>query len=160
MFYTLQVQYLARYPTHLTDTQALAILAMGLAGYLIFRWANYERDYVRTRNGEATLWGRPAQFLRVTYRTNDSKEHHSILLTSGWWGVCHHSNYLADLVLSAAMCATCGVNHILPWSYFIFMCILLHHRAGRDEKRCQNKYGAKWAEYTRLVPYRIVPGIY
>ena len=159
-FYTLQAQYLARYPTHLSNFRALAILAFGLFGYSIFRWANHQRDYVRSRNGDATLWGRPAQCIRVTYRTEDGKEHQSLLLTSGWWGVCRHSNYLADLVLSFAMCATCGFTHVLPWSYFFFMCVLLNHRAGRDERRCRSKYGQAWDQYCEKVPYRLIPWIY
>lgn len=159
-FYTLQAQFLARYPTHLSTSHALAILYLGLSGYTIFRWANHERDYVRSRNGNANLWGRPATFIKTIYHTDDGKEHHTILITSGWWGVCRHANYLADLLLSAAMCATCGFTHVLPWSYFIFMCIFLRHRAERDEQRCSSKYGEKWEEYCQKVPYRIIPGVY
>lgn len=159
-FYTLQAQYLARFPTQFTTVQALTVLSIGLFGYSIFRWANHQKDYARRHGGDALIWGRPAQFIRASYRTTDGKEHDTILLTSGWWGFCRHSNYLADLVQSAAMCATCGFTHILPWSYFIFMCILLYHRAGRDESRCKNKYGQKWLEYCEKVPYRIVPYVY
>ena len=159
-FYTLQAQYLARYPTYLTTLQALTVLMAGLSGYAIFRWANHERHHVRAMDGDAIIWGRPAEFIRATYRTNNGKEHNSILLTSGWWGVCRHTNYLGDLIQSAAMCLTCGFTHLLPWSYFIFMCILLHHRAGRDERRCRNKYRKKWEEYCEKVPYRIIPGVY
>ena len=159
-FYTLQAQFLARHPVHMTPLQSIAVLAVGLTGYAIFRAANYERDYVRSKNGKAMLWGRPAEFIPVTYRTDDGKVHNSILLTSGWWGTCRHINYLADLVLSGAMCATGGFTHFLPWSYFFFMCTLLYHRAGRDESRCRNKYGKQWDAYCEKVRYRIVPGIY
>ena len=159
-FYTLQAQYLARYPTHLSTLKSLAILAIGVSGYVIFRLANHQRDYVRSQNGDAILWGQPAAIIRCTYQTHDGKEHHSILLASGWWGLCRHSNYTADLILSWAMCATCGFSHILPWLYFFYMCILLNHRAGRDEERCRNKYGVKWDEYCQKVPYRLIPGAY
>ena len=54
--YTLQTQYLARYPTYLSQTQSLGLLAFGLLGYYIFRSANYERDYVRSNNGECNIW--------------------------------------------------------------------------------------------------------
>ena len=159
-FYTLQAQYLARFPTHLSRLSALAVLAVGISGYAIFRSANHQRDHVRTKDGEAILWGKPATFIRCKYRTDDGKEHNSILLTSGWWGVCRHSNYMADLILSWAMCAAFGFQHFLPWSYFFFMCVLLYHRAQRDEKRCRNKYGRKWDEYCEIVPYRLMPWIY
>ena len=158
-FYTLQVQYLARYPTHLSTIQTVGILAVGLMGYAIFRSANHQKDYVRAKDGAVAIWGRPAQFIRCKYRTVDEVEHSSILLTSGWWGVSRHPNYLPDLVQAFAMCACCGFTHFLPWSYFFFMGILLYHRAGRDEKSCRKKYGDKWEEYCTQVPYRLVPGI-
>src|ERR1700761_5100647 len=159
-FYTLQTQYLARCPTHLSNSRAAIVLAIGLTGYTIFRLANHERDYVRSQDGDAILWGHPATFMRCKYQTEDGKEHNSILLTSGWWGVCRHSNYLADMMMSFAMCAACGFTHLLPWSYFIYMCVLLCHRAERDEQRCRNKYGKQWEKYCEQVPYRLLPGIY
>jgi 7-dehydrocholesterol reductase len=159
-FYTLQAQYLARYPAHLTTLQSIAVLALGLIGYGIFRLANHEKDYVRSHNGNVLLWGQPATFVSCTYRTSDGKEHKSILLTSGMWGLCRHSNYMGDLIISFAMCAACGVKHLLPWSYFFYMLILLCNRISRDEERCSNKYGEKWAEYCDKVRFRLIPGVY
>ena len=159
-FYSLQSQYLARYPTHLSRGQALAILVIGLMGYAVFRSANFQRDQFRAKNGELNVWGSPAKYIRCTYQTSDGKEHNSILLVSGWWGLCRHFNYLGDLILTFAMCAPCGFKHVLPWSYFFYMCILLHHRTKRDERRCRSKYGKKWEEYCAIVPYRLIPGIY
>lgn len=127
-FYTLQTQYLARYPTHLTTLQSCLVLSTGLAGYTIFRLANAEKDYVRSFNGDAILWGRPAQYIRCTYRTSDGKQHESLLLASGWWGLCRHSNYTGDLIMSFAMCAATGTRHVLPCSYFVYMFVLLNHR--------------------------------
>lgn len=159
-FYTLQSQYLARYPVYLGFTQSAVILGLGLTGYAIFRLANFEKDYVRARDGNVTLWGQSATFIRASYITKDGKHHSSVLLTSGMWGLCRHSNYTGDLVLSFAMCAACGFKHILPWSYFIYMFVLLCHRITRCEAKCQQKYGDKWTEYCRTVPYRLVPGLY
>lgn len=158
-FYTLQVQYLARYPTYLTRTQSLAILAFGLSGYFVFRSANFQRDHVRAHDGNTTLWGKPAEVIRVKYTTSDGKMHKSLLLTSGWWGFSRHANYLGDLMLTWSMCATCGFTHFIPWSYFIFMTTLLYHRSIRDDKRCRAKYGKHWEEYCEKVPYVFVPGI-
>ncbi|KAK5166306.1 uncharacterized protein LTR77_008567 [Saxophila tyrrhenica] len=159
-FYTLQAQYLARYPAYLSTAQSATVLVLGIGGYAIFRIANHQKDYVRSRNGNAILWDRPATFIRCNYRTSDGKEHSSILLTSGWWAVSRHSNYLGDLILAFAMCAACGVNHVLPWSYFFYMTVLLCHRVWRDEHRCHIKYGKKWEEYCAKVPYRIMPGVW
>ena len=49
---------------------------------------------------------------------------------------------------------------LLPWSYVIFLTILLTDRARRDEKRCANKYGAFWEEYCAVARWRMIPGIY
>lgn len=159
-FYTLQAQYLAQHPVHLTQVQTLAILAIGLTGYSIFRLANCQRDQFRAKNGQCQVWGAPAKFINCTYRTSDGKEHNSILLTSGWWGFSRHANYLGDLILTWAMCAPCGFKNILPWFYFFYMVLLLNHRAMRDERRCHNKYGKQWEEYCAIVPYRLIPGVY
>lgn len=159
-FYTLQAQYLARYPTHLTPLQAMFWLSCGLAGYALFRSANYQKDVVRSQDGKAIVWGHPAEFMTCKYRTGDGQEHTSILLTCGWWGVCRHVNYLADLVQTLAMCAVCGFGAVLPWSHFVFMCVLLGHRLVRDERRCRNKYGEQWDAYCEKVSYRLVPGLW
>lgn len=159
-FYTLQTQFLARRPTHAPTWQNLSILALGLAGYAIFRSANHQKHLARATDGACTLWRRPATFLRCTYTTADGAAHDTILLTSGWWGVCRHANYLADLLQAWAMCATCGFTHLLPWSYFVYMLVLLTHRVWRDEARCRAKYGEKWDEYCRQVRWRLVPGVY
>jgi delta14-sterol reductase len=30
----------------------------------------------------------------------------------------------------------------------------------RDEEKCLRKYGEDWKRYTKIVKYRIIPGIY
>ena len=161
-FYTLQAQYLARYSVETSVVRDITILLFGVLGYAIFRSANHQRYRVRAQQDDPNVkvWGAPATFIRCKYFTTDGKEHHSILLTSGWWGIARHANYLGDLMMAFAMCATCGFNHVLPWSYFIYLFVLLHHRAVRDERRCSSKYGKNWQEYCKLVPYLIVPGVY
>jgi 7-dehydrocholesterol reductase len=158
--YTLQTQYLARNPVILSNSLALAILTAGVSGYILFRSVNHQKDLVRRTNGNCKLWGSPAEVVRVKYRTSDGVEHNSILLCSGWWGFARHVNYLGDLILSYSMCATCGFDDLLPWTYAIFMTTLLIHRCWRDEERCSKKYGKGWEDYCKRVKWVIVPGIY
>ena len=158
--YTLQTQYLAQNPVHLSNFHAAAILLIGVGGYALFRSVNHQKDLVRRTKGDCELWGAPAKVLRVKYRTRDGLEHESLLLCSGWWGLARHVNYLGDLVLSYAMCATCGTKNLMPWTYAIFMTILLIHRCWRDEERCSKKYGKYWEDYCRRVRWVIIPGIY
>ncbi|RKF71161.1 7-dehydrocholesterol reductase [Golovinomyces cichoracearum] len=158
--YTLQTQYLARYPVVLPNTVAVLFLFTGLSGYLLFRSVNHQKDLVRRTKGECLVWGKKPQLVRVKYRTKDGLEHDSILLCSGWWGFARHFNYTGDLILSYSMCAVCGLNNLLPWTYAIFMTILLVHRCLRDEERCSLKYGKGWDIYCKRVKWVICPGIY
>jgi 7-dehydrocholesterol reductase len=158
--YTLQTQYLARNPVILSPLQAAAIAIAGVSGYAIFRSVNHQKDLCRRTQGECQIWGSKAEILRVKYRTKDGLEHNSLLLCSGWWGKARHVNYLGDLVLSYSMCATCGIKNLLPWTYAIFMTVLLFHRCSRDEERCSKKYGKYWDEYCKRVKYVIIPGVF
>ena len=81
--YTIQVQYLARYPVHLSSTQACLLLAFGLSGYAIFRSANHQKDIGRSTNGVCLIWGTQAKYIRCKYKTKDQKTHESLLLCSG-----------------------------------------------------------------------------
>ncbi|PMD25796.1 ERG4/ERG24 ergosterol biosynthesis protein [Hyaloscypha hepaticicola] len=158
--YTLQTQYLARNPVIWSDAQAAGILLTGISGYILFRSVNHQKDIVRRTKGYCHLWGSPAKVLRVKYHTKDGLEHKSLLLCSGWWGLARHVNYLGDLILSYSMCAACGFTNLLPWTYAIFMTILLIHRCWRDEERCSKKYGKGWEEYCKRVPWVLIPGVY
>jgi 7-dehydrocholesterol reductase len=174
--YTLQAQYLARYPYSLPDIWAVVILLVGLSGYVVFRAVNHQKDIARRTRGECTIWGKKAVVIKAKFFTADGKEHETILLCSGWWGVVRHANYLGDLVLSYSMCAAAGMATIgtseipsiwengglvlLPWTYAIFMTILLIQRCIRDEERCSGKYGAIWQEYCDKVRWRLIPGLF
>ena len=158
--YTLQAQYLGRYPVHLSTLEATLILTIGLFAYWLFRSVNNQKDLVRSTSGQVDIWGKPAEFIPTQYKTKDGKTHQSLLITSGWWGFSRHANYLADLMLSWAMCATCSTTHLLPWTYFFFISVLLWHRIHRDEQRCAKKYGKYWDVYTTTVKYKLVPGLW
>ena len=81
--YTIQVQYLARFPVDLTLPQVVAILSLGLGGYALFRSANHQKDVVRSTNGQCNIWGNRARYIRCSYKTEDGRTHESLLLTSG-----------------------------------------------------------------------------
>ena len=56
----------------------------------------------------------------------------------------------------------CVLTRLLDarYFYFLFLLPLLVDRASRDDQRCSLKYGKAWDEYRRIVPYKIVPGVY
>jgi 7-dehydrocholesterol reductase len=158
--YTLQGFYLVEHNIQLSTLEFLAVSGLGCGGYLIFRLANAQKDNFRRTQGHCTIWGKPAKFIVADYKTLDGKVHHSCLLTSGFWGIARHFNYVGDLMISLAYCLCCGFGHLLPYFYIIYMTILLVHRTIRDNSRCKAKYGATWDEYCRQVPYKIVPYIF
>jgi len=158
--YTLQGLFLVTHPVQLPWWQFGLVLGMGLLGYYIFRATNNQKDIVRKANGKTSIWGKPATFIRVAYKTVDGKVHDSLLLTSGFWGLARHFNYLGDLLISLAYCAACGFTHLLPYFYFVYMTVLLVSRTSRDDQRCRVKYGEKWQEYCEAVKYKIVPYLF
>ncbi|KAF8195259.1 ergosterol biosynthesis ERG4/ERG24 [Mycena galopus ATCC 62051] len=158
--YTLQAQYLAHYPVNLTRTEALIILLVGIFGYRMFRASNEQRTVARRTAGNCLIWGKKPVVITAHYTTSNGKEHTSLLLCSGFWGIARHFNYIADLILSFAMCASCGARNIFPYAYFVQMIVLLVHRSIRDEDRCSKKYGKDWELYKARVPYALIPGIY
>lgn len=158
-FYTLQGYYLINNVVILSNTQFVGILCLGLIGYIIFRTANYQKDQFK-KDHNIYLFGKPAEYINTKYITTDNIVHKSKLLISGTWGYARHLNYTGDLVLSLSYCLTCGFDNILPYSYFIFMFILLVIRCYRDEYKCYKKYGRDWSKYCNIVKYRLIPFVY
>jgi delta14-sterol reductase len=149
--FSLQAQYLA---THALDLPVVAIVGCALlnfAGYFIFRTANLQKHAFRTRP-DARIWGKEPTFLETKRGTR--------LLTSGWWGLARHANYLGDLMMALAWCLPCGFRHVPPFFYFIYFAPLLIDRERRDHRECKKKYGDDWDRYCEIVKYRIVPFVY
>ncbi|KAH0977723.1 hypothetical protein GBA52_027442 [Prunus armeniaca] len=115
--------------------------------YVVFRGANKQK-HVFKKNPKAPLWGRPARVIGGK------------LLASGYWGIARHCNYLGDLLLALSFSLPCGISSLVPYFYPIYLLILLIWRERRDEARCAEKYKEIWAEYRRLVPWRILPYAY
>ena len=82
------------------------------------------------------------------------------LITSGWWGIARHVNYLGDWLMAWAWCLPCGFAHVVPYFYVIYFGILLVHRDMRDGEACQEKYGKDWDKYCAIVKYRLIPYVY
>src|ERR1700761_8877502 len=83
MMYTLQAQYLARYPRELSPVYSTFILCSGLFGYFLFRAVNWQKDIVRKTGGNCKIWGRKPRVIAAKYLTSDGIEHTSLLLCSG-----------------------------------------------------------------------------
>ncbi|RKO92268.1 ergosterol biosynthesis ERG4/ERG24, partial [Blyttiomyces helicus] len=119
--YTLQSHYLVRNPIDLSWPYFAFVFSVGMSGYYIFRAVNNQKDIVRLTDGKCNIWGRPAKVIRTEFKTSNGETHRSLLLISGFWGLSRHFNYVGDLLISSAMCLTCGFTHLLPYFYIIFM---------------------------------------
>jgi Delta14-sterol reductase len=149
--FSLQAVYLARHPVDLPVWACVGVVVLSCAGYYIFRSANLQKNEFR-RNRTTIIFGKPAEFIQTKRGTK--------LLTSGWWGIARHANYLGDLMMGLAWCLATGVERIVPYFYIIYFTILLVHREWRDGQHCAEKYGDDWKAYVAKVRWRIIPGVY
>lgn len=160
-FYTLASLFMVRQPVPLGPAWTAGLLAAGLLSLAVNYWADWQKQAARAANGELSIWGRRARIVRAKYRLDSGEERGSILLASGFWAVSRHFHYIPELSLTWCWCAVCGQpGHLMPFLYFFFLTVLLFHRSFRDDKKCRDKYGRYWAEYCRLVPYKIVPFVF
>ncbi|KAF2289765.1 hypothetical protein GH714_038538 [Hevea brasiliensis] len=73
------------------------------------------------------------------------------------WSIARHCNYLGDLLLAQSFSLPCGISAPVPYFYPLYLLILPIWRERSGEARCAEKYKEVWAEYSRLVPWRILP---
>ena len=157
--YTFTTYYLINNKPNISNNVAIIIVLLGL----YFTYKNYEVDYQKElfkKNKENTIInGKPCKFLDVKY-TRDNKVIDSKLLLSGHWGYSRHTNYTYEILTSACWSAVGYQYGVIPFTYLIYIIILLVHRIYRDEKKCKDKYGKYWDKYCQIVKYRLIKGIY
>ncbi|XP_073106595.1 delta(14)-sterol reductase isoform X1 [Elaeis guineensis] len=145
--FSIQGWWLLKNKVELTKVAAIANFLTFIIGYLVFRGANKQK-HVFKKNPKAQIWGKPPKVIGGK------------LLASGYWGIARHCNYLGDLLLALSFSLPCGASSVIPYFYPIYLLILLIWRERRDEARCSQKYKEVWAEYCKMVPWRILPFVY
>jgi len=165
--YTLNTRFLVQNPSGLSPPLAGALFVVSMAGVVLNYMADHERDVFRATNGKALVWGKKPNFIKAEYEIVDRKtgaktKKTSLLLASGFWGVARHFQYFFELTAAWSWCflANPFVNGVIPLFYAAFLTSLLVDRAKRDSRKCHLKYGAYYEEYCKLVPYKILPGVY
>ena len=160
--YTLHTRFLVQHPSGLSLPVAAAIFAVGLAGVYLNYVADVQRQEFREKDGKMLIWGRKPQYVTAKWGGKGAAARTSLLLADGWWGPARHFHYVFELTAAWSWCLLANpiANGALPLFYATFLTILLLNRAKRDEDKCLAKYGDGYKELMRLVPYRVVPGVY
>jgi len=165
--YTLHSRFLVMNPSKLSLPVAAGIFVLSMAGVVLNYMADRERDVFRATNGEALVWGKKPKFIEAEYTVKDSKsgtdiQKKSLLLASGFWGIARHLQYLFELTAAWSWCFLANplANGAIPLFYAAFLTYLLIDRAQRDSTKCHLKYGKYYEEYCKLVPWKILPGVY
>ncbi|KAG1379920.1 hypothetical protein G6F61_004512 [Rhizopus arrhizus] len=148
--YTLQARYLVDFPRTISWLEFGVILFINSLGYYIFRSSNSQKN--EFRENPTSKSSKQLEYIETKLGSK--------LITSGWWGMSRHINYLGDWLMALAWSLPCGFGSIIPYFYPIYFAILLIHRERRDDHKCRTKYGVDWEKYCNTVQYRIIPGIY
>ncbi len=146
-FYSLPGWFLVHRLDPLPASAAVALTALFLFGFWLFRGANEQKHRFKADAG-ARIWGRPAETLGGR------------LLVSGFWGIGRHLNYSGEICVYLAFALTTGFDSPLPYLLPAWLTALLVHRARRDEHRCYAKYGTLWTQYTQRARFRMLPFVY
>ncbi len=140
----------------LPDTQianpVLVIYALVFfTGWCLSRGANLQKYLFKKTPGRG--------FLGISPRTISNGD--KSLLVNGFWGISRHINYLGEIIMAIGI-VLCTGYPMLPWGwlYPLYYIALLFTRQSDDNRRCAQKYGLLWDQYTKKVPFRIIPYIY
>lgn len=117
--YSLQARVLLRRSPRLSTTAAAALVLLKGLGYAMFRGSNNQKDQFR----------RDPTDPRVAKLQSMPTQRGTRLLTSGWWGMSRHPNYLGDWIMAWAWCLPCGLGSgLVPYFYVIYFAVLLGER--------------------------------
>lgn len=158
--YTSPTLYLVNHPITLGAPLSVAICLLGALSIAVNYLADVQRQRVRATQGKTRVWGKPPKLIVGHYTTEQGERKESLLLASGYWGLARHFHYLPELTAAFFWTVPALFDSALPYFYVVFLAILLIDRSFRDDARCAKKYGSDWDAYRKLVPSRIIPGIF
>jgi len=159
-FYTSVSMYLVNQPVRLGWPLSLVIFTVGILSCLINYLADVQKQDVRRTKGNCTIWGRKPEVIAARYQLEDGTPCENLLLVSGYWKLARHFHYVPELCLALCWSLPAGFNHVIAYSYFVYLFLLLLHRTYRDDDKCKAKYGKYWDEYCQRVPYKIFPYVF
>lgn len=151
-FYSIQLWSTVDLPNSHTPNYLLVLYALiFFCGWGLSRGANLQKYFFKKDANRIFLGIKPEVI------TDGNKT----LLVNGFWGLSRHINYLGEILMALGIILCVGQpNLIWPWLYPFYYVVLLFPRQIDDDKRCAQKYGALWNDYTKKVKYKIIPYIY
>jgi len=182
--YSLQAKYLAVYPLSLGPYGTAGVLAILSFGYWVFRSSNNQKNrfrtdpsdprikhlrYMETKSGSKLIisgwWGtaRHINYLGdwvMSWSYSLPTGLAGYLIQRGSAKVDGDETAFAMGDAQVVQGDAKGWGMLITYFYVLYFAVLLIHREMRDEEKCAKKYGEDWKKYKKLVPYRILPGIY
>lgn len=152
--------YLVTHSTSLGVFRSTVILVLGLGCCAVNYIADKQKQDVRSTDGQCLVWGRQPDIIRAEYTLANGQTKTSLLLASGFWGLARHFHYIAELGVAFLWSVPSMFHHFMPYTYFVFLVILLTHRTYRDDTKCRRKYQKYWDEYCSRVPYKMIPYVF
>lgn len=129
----------------------IAAIIVFFGSWMLARGANMQKYFFK-KNPEQSFIG---------IKPKTISDGNNSLLTSGFWGISRHINYLGEIGMATGIVLAVGHPTLIwPWLYPLYYIALLVPRQIADDGRCAIKYGQLWETYVKKVPYRVIPFIY
>ncbi|KAI6653515.1 7-dehydrocholesterol reductase [Oopsacas minuta] len=151
--------YLAMYNVDISREFCAACILLGVLFTWLTYWADMQKEIVRETEGKCLVFGKKPEIILAKYKVGDREEKVNILLVSGFWGWARQFHCILELLASLAWTLPALFNTIFPWIYLFTLCLVVIQHVVRDEWKNKEKYGKYWEEYSKRVPYRVMPYI-
>ncbi|ODA81280.1 hypothetical protein RJ55_04245 [Drechmeria coniospora] len=179
--YSTQCRYLSVHPVQLGRTGLVVVGLVFAAGLYIFRAANTQKKVFRRNPHDASV---------ASLSSMPTTRGTRLLTDGWWGAARHVNYFgdwlqavpfslptgiAGYMILPAGSAADAvkmmdgrelvpgvarGWGMLYTYFYVVYFASLLIHRERRDHAACADKYGEDWDKYTKIVKWRIVPGLY
>ena len=160
LVHTLQNLFLvSRGGLQLSRGGAVLYLLLGNAKTLV----NYDADTQRHRaclGRQVPRLGKPCQGAPRRILDRGRSAAHRSTLMQRLSGLSHATSIICQISSTSSRIVRRLASRVLPHLYFIYLTALLVDRTYRIDARCHAKYGKHGEAYCKMVPYRLIPGVW
>lgn len=152
--------YLALHNVEISYWYCVACIIAGVFFTWLTYWADMQKEITREKEGKCLVFGKKADIMWAKYTVGDEEERQNILLLNGFWGWARQFHCVLELLASLAWSLPALFNTFYPWIYLLTLWLIVIQHIIRDEWKCKEKYGVYWDEYSKRVPYRLIPYVF